>query len=215
MRPVDGASRNGAKPEPDLAQNIAALPRIVYRSPGRTPAEGFFMSNSSYPKARAARAQRYARVRSVGELVPALARPAFEKYGFPAAAILTGWEAIAGAEFARYTAPERLKWPKKAPEDGGSARGATLVLRVAGARALEVEHGRGALIERINAAFGYRAVEEIRLIQAPLQDRAKPRRAQAGTPAAPSSPIGAIAEPRLQAAFQRMASGIAARCGVS
>ena len=54
------------------------------------------MSNSFRPKARAAAAQRVGRAKSVGELVPALTRPAFEKYGFPAAAILTNWEAIAG-----------------------------------------------------------------------------------------------------------------------
>ena len=172
------------------------------------------MSNSFRPKARAAAAQRVGRAKSVGELVPALTRPAFEKYGFPAAAILTNWEAIAGREFARFTAPERLKWPKQAPDGDARARGATLILRVAGARVLEVEYGREALIERINAAFGYRAVEDIRIIQAPLHSRAitAPRRSRNAAPAAASCPrFDAIAEPRLQAAFERMASGIAAR----
>jgi hypothetical protein len=173
------------------------------------------MSNSSRPQARAAAwAPHVTRAKSVGEFVPALMRPAFEKYGFPAAAILTNWAAIAGAEFARFTAPERLKWPKQAPEDGAPARGATLILRVAGARALEVEHCRSTLIERINAAFGYRAVEDIRIIQAPLQDRTTPRRPTSIPAAAPTAApaLSAVSEPRLQAAFQRIASGIAAKC---
>ena len=78
----------------------------------------------------------------------------------------------------------------------------------------DIQRGREALIERINAAFGYRAVEDIRIIQAPLHSRAitAPRRSRNATPAAASCPrFDAIAEPRLQAAFERMASGIAAK----
>lgn len=168
------------------------------------------MSDLPSTRARAARAPRGIRVKSAGELVPAIMRPAFEKYGFPAAAILTDWAAIAGAEFARYTAPERLKWPRTSPDDDGPARGATLILRVAGARALEVEHSRGALIERINATFGYRAVEDIRIIQAPLHQPKAQKRPAPATPAACPPSLAAIEEPRLKAAFARMASGIAA-----
>ena len=170
------------------------------------------MSDRFAKPARAAWTPRMSRTKSVGEFVPALMRPAFEKYGFPAAAILTGWAAIAGAELARFTAPERLKWPRNAQEDGGEQRGATLILRVAGARALEVEHKRGALIERINACFGYRAVAEIRVIQAPLEGRKPPRRREAPPPADTLPALDAINEPRLKAAFARIASGIGAMC---
>ncbi len=116
------------------------------------------------------------RAKSVGEFVPALMRPAFEKYGFPAAAILTDWAAIAGTELAAFTAPERLKWPRKSSSDtDGGGQAATLILRVDGPRALEVEHLRPRLIERINASFGYRAVADIRVLQAPLVRRDAPR----------------------------------------
>ncbi|WP_088348047.1 MULTISPECIES: DciA family protein [Rhodomicrobium] len=153
------------------------------------------------------------RAKSVGEFVPALMRPAFEKYGFPAAAILTEWTAIAGAEMAAFTAPERLKWPRRTgAEDEGNEKGATLILRVAGARALEVEHMRQPLIERINAAFGYRAVAEIRVLQAPL---ARPK-SDARPPLPAASPanaalLSALPEDRLKQAFTRMASGLEAR----
>src|SRR5262245_7872073 len=106
--------------------------------------------------------------RTVGEFVPTLMRPAFEKFGFPAAALLTEWAAIAGPEIAAFTAPERLKWPRRANGEEEDQNGATLILRVGGARALEVEHSRERLIERINAAFGYRAVTAIRIVQAPI-----------------------------------------------
>ena len=149
------------------------------------------------------------RARTVGEFLPALMRSAFEKYGFSAATILTDWPAIAGAEVARYTAPERLKWPRS---DDGVQRGATLVLRVAGARGLEVEQMRGQLMERINACFGYRAVGEIRVLQAPLAARkAAPRQAVPALSPERMPELAAIGEPRLKAAFARMASGIASR----
>jgi hypothetical protein len=158
------------------------------------------------------------RARSVGEFLPSLMRPAFEKYGFSSAAILTDWAALAGPELASYTAPERLKWPRQKPGEDKGARqtGATLILRVTGARALEVEHRRPQIIERLNASFGYRAVAEIRLVQAPLEKRE--RRAPAALP--PARPeqlvgLGEIREQRLRAAMERLASGISAKTGAA
>jgi hypothetical protein len=153
-----------------------------------------------------------ARAKSVGEFVPALMRPAFEKYGFPAAAILTDWAAIAGAELAAYTAPERLKWPRKptSDTDGGRQAGATLILRVDGPRALEVEHLRPRLIERINASFGYRAVADIRVLQAPLIRRDAPKkRAMAPAPAS-IAVFTDLREDRVRQALARIAAGIEA-----
>jgi hypothetical protein len=153
------------------------------------------------------------RARSVGEFLPALMRPAFEKYGFSSAAILTDWAALAGPELAAYTAPERLKWPRGNPDDGSSGPcGATLVLRVSGARALEVEHRRPQIIERLNASFGYRAVSEIRIVQAPLEKRdARPAPAPATADPDTVPALAAIQEQRLRAAMARLASGIEAR----
>ena len=117
---------------------------------------------------------------SVGSFVPQLTRTAMEKFGFPAAAILTDWPAIVGAELAAYTAPERLRWPKRAgePDSGDNpwngAEGATLILRVEGPRVLELQHRAEQLIERVNAYFGFRAVIEVRLLQAPLTKSKRP-----------------------------------------
>ena len=148
------------------------------------------------------------RAKLVGELVPGLMRPAFEKFGFSAGTLLTDWEAIAGREVAGFTAPERLKWPRMAAE--GNERGATLILRVAGARALEVEQMRDRLIERINAAFGYRAVSEIRVIQAPLPTRSESK----AMPPAPTNnepSLSTLPDGPLKQAFARMAAGMRLR----
>jgi hypothetical protein len=114
--------------------------------------------------------------RAVGSFLPQLTRKAFARYGFSTAALLTDWAAIVGPELARSTAPERLKWPRRpqpVEEDGErSARarqGATLIVRVEGARALEVQFAAPQILERINAYFGHAAVAHLRLLQAPVE----------------------------------------------
>lgn len=145
-------------------------------------------------------------------LTPALTRPAFEKFGFPAAALLTGWAAIAGADIAGFSAPERLKWPRR-PEDPAaetSGQGATLILRVDGPRALELQHRLPQLTERINAYFGFRAVAKIRLYQAPLEAPAKPYpRYERITPRVDRNGlVNRIENPRLRTALARIAAAI-------
>ena len=113
----------------------------------------------------------YSAPKPAASFTPRLTRPAFEKYGFPAAALLTDWSAIAGPALASYTAPERLKWPRQpeAPEASRGQPAATLVLRVEGPRAIELQHRLPQLIERVNSYFGFRAVAQIRIYQAPLE----------------------------------------------
>lgn len=159
--------------------------------------------------------------RAVGTFVPGLTRKAFEKYGFSAATLLTDWAAIVGAELAAYTLPERLKWPRAVEafsetETGKEGRpGATLVLRVDGPRAIEVEYRSRQIIDRINAFFGYRAVAEMRIIQGPVAPPAKPQAAAprpvAAPAQAPAPEIERIADPNLKEALARLEAGVLAR----
>ncbi|HRN89244.1 DciA family protein [Hyphomicrobium sp.] len=117
---------------------------------------------------------RFVPTKAVGSFVPTLTRKAFEKFGFSTAALITDWAAVAGAEIASYTMPERLRWPRGAESAYGDEmeserRGATLMLRVDPARALDVEYRARQIVERINAYFGYRAVETLRIVQAPVE----------------------------------------------
>lgn len=130
--------------------------------------------------------------RAVGSYVPKLTRTAFEKYGFSAAALITDWAAIAGAELAAFTRPERLKWPRGveaygAVDDGAEGRpGATLMLRVDPARALDVQYRAAQIVERINAYFGYRAVADVKIVQGAVEAAVPTRAAKA--PVAASGP---------------------------
>ncbi len=158
--------------------------------------------------------------KAVGSFVPRLTRKAFEKYGFSAATLLTDWAVIAGPQLAAYTAPDRLKWPRAVDAygdvgDGAEGRpGATLILRVDGGRALDIEYRKRELIDRINSYFGYRAVAELRILQAPVEN-AKPRDViaprRSSTRPLPTADMSGIGDPGLKAALERMQVGIAGR----
>ena len=108
------------------------------------------------------RSRGFISARAVGTYVPKLTHKAFEKYGFAAAALITDWAMIVGKDIAAYTAPERLKWPRGVGirddvDDGAAGRpGATLIVRVEPARALDVQYKAQQILERINGHFGYR-----------------------------------------------------------
>lgn len=155
-------------------------------------------------------------IKAVGSFVPQLTRKAFEKYGFSTATLITDWRVIAGTDMAAWTAPERLKWPRL-PGDGeadaGNAQrgrsGATLVLRVDQARALDVQYRSKQIIERINAYFGYAAIAELRIIQGPIARSGKP-----GTPKAAPTPltreVAGVGDEPLRAALAKLGASVRA-----
>lgn len=153
--------------------------------------------------------------RALGSFVPGLTKKAFEKYGFSAATLITDWATIVGKDLAGYTAPERLKWPKfvetyaETEADAKGRPGATLDLKVEPARALEVEYRRAQIAERINAYFGYRAIEKIRLFQSTIE---KPISRKIRKPLASDiQPLPNIADDGLRAALEAMGAGIRGR----
>ncbi|MFA5901616.1 MAG: DciA family protein [Hyphomicrobium sp.] len=172
------------------------------------------------PFTQQARQRGYISARAVGSYVPKLTHKAFEKYGFAAAALITDWAIIVGKDVATYTSPERLKWPRGAgyaedAEEGSSGRpGAMLIVRVEPARALDVQYKAHQLIERINGHFGYRAVAELRILQAPLSQRPAPARTI--EPPRGQGPIAApeladIGDERLRLALSNLKSGLMRR----
>lgn len=153
--------------------------------------------------------------KAVGAFVPGLTRKAFENFGFSTASLIMDWPRIAGADVAQWTAPERVVWPRgvDAPdltEESGTRRGATLVLRVDPARALDVDYRSRQIVERINAYFGYRAVTELRILQAPLPTRPQEAGAKSRAPA-PSKATPTSDDPLAKALARMQASVKAAQ----
>lgn len=157
--------------------------------------------------------------RSVGSFVPKLTRTAFEKFGFSTAALLTDWAQIVGPQLAQTTTPDRIRWPKTVEQDMAGGRtgqrsGATLHLSVDPARALDVQYKTGLIIDRINSYFGYRAVADLRIVQARAEMTpppvARPRPMVAATP---DPVLTSIADEGLRAALERMQQGLLSRRG--
>jgi hypothetical protein len=143
------------------------------KSPLPHPARRHLVLAPSSSRFAAPPTARFVPATAVGSFVPTLTKKAFEKFGFSAATLITDWARIAGAELAGYTVPDKIKWPRGGEtvamdDDESERRGATLILRVDPARALDVEYRTRQIMDRINSYFGYRAVETIRLVQAPL-----------------------------------------------
>jgi hypothetical protein len=156
-------------------------------------------------------------VKAVGSFVPQLTRKAFEKFGFSAATLIMDWPAIVGGDVAHYTQPERLKWPRIAEEAGAegtvpqkSRAGATLLLRVDDARALDVQYKSKQLIERINAYFGYNAVAEIRIVQGPIERSTRTVKRPPAAVASTRDVTGVAHEP-LRDALARLGAAVRAR----
>src|SRR2546421_8055773 len=98
---------------------------------------------------------------------------AYAKQGFAARELVTRWAEIAGADVARHSEPLKIQWPR--PVEGQPQEPATLVLRVEGPAALEIQHKSDVILERVNRFFGWSAVGRLALRQAPLSRRDRPQ----------------------------------------
>lgn len=96
---------------------------------------------------------------------------AFAKQGFASRELVTRWAEIAGEDIAAYAEPIKIQWPR--PVEGQPQEPATLILRVEGPRALEIQHSSTLILERVNRFFGWSAIGKLALRQAPLSRRAK------------------------------------------
>lgn len=163
------------------------------------------------------RGRGFARAASV--LQPRI-RAAAEARGFAVTRVLTHWDEVAGPEIARLARPVKVA-------HSGPQFGATLTLLTTGANAPLVEMQKDTLRERINAAYGYRAIARVKVTQtaaagfaeaqaafdpAPRRPAPKPdpaREARAAEIAAP------VQDDRLRAALEDLGQAVLARSGPS
>ncbi len=156
--------------------------------------------------------------KTVGQFLPAITRPVFEKFGFQRAALLTDWDMIVGEPLCHFTAPEQIKWQKSGNETAeieqhGQKSGATLIIRVEGPAALEVQHSTPQIMERINGYFGYKAIGSIRILQAPMTAKAikRPKKQVNLDMPLPNEPVVKNVDDRLEVALKRLWRGIQSR----
>ncbi|MBI1202462.1 MAG: DUF721 domain-containing protein [Rhodopseudomonas sp.] len=106
--------------------------------------------------------------------------------GFASSEILARWPEIVGAEIAAHSEPMKINWPRPKNDTGevDQAEPATLMLRVEGPMALEIQHQSAAVLERVNRFFGWQAIGKLSLRQAPLRRAAPKVRRKPPDPAA-------------------------------
>lgn len=90
-------------------------------------------------------------------LLPRALRAPAESRGFAEARVLTHWAETVGPELAAMAQPLRISY--------GRGFGGTLVLLAAGAQAPLVEMRGPEIVEKVNAAHGYRAVSRVQVTQ--------------------------------------------------
>jgi hypothetical protein len=147
--------------------------------------------------------------RPLSELLGATLNDAFKAQGFASAEILARWADIVGAEIAAHSEPIKINWPRAMGDEPPEP--ATLVLRVEGPAALEIQHLSAVLLERVNRFFGWQAIGRIALRQAPLRRR-EPRKAPAAPDPEAAARIAAslpqIADEDLRQAIARLGAAI-------
>jgi hypothetical protein len=111
--------------------------------------------------------------RPLSELLSATLSDALKTQGFASAEILARWGDIVGAEIAAHSEPMKINWPRAMGDEAPDP--ATLVLRVEGPAALEIQHLSAVILERVNRFFGWQAIGRIALRQAPLRRREPPK----------------------------------------
>jgi hypothetical protein len=148
--------------------------------------------------------------RRLGEVANRMLGETFARQGFASTELVTRWPDIVGAEIAEHCEPIRMQWPRSGSAEAPDP--ATLVLRVEGPAAIEIQHLSGVIMERVNRFFGWRAVGRLALRQAPLTRRQLPAHPPAPEPAATArmaSNLTDVADEGLRHALARL--GVAIR----
>ena len=134
---------------------------------------------------------------------------AYAKQGFASRELVTRWAEIAGSEVAAHSEPLKIQWPR--PVEGQRQEPATLVLRVDGPMALEIQHASDAILQRVNRFLGWNAVGRLALRQAPLS-RHKRRQARkpldAANVAQVEATLSGVQDQDLRAALARLGASI-------
>ncbi len=150
----------------------------------------------------------------LADLVGPAIDPVLARQGFSESDLILHWDDIVGERLAGNSRPIKLQWPVRPPGRPPDAppQAATLVVRVEGGFAIELQHMSAEVLARINAHLGWRCVGRLTFKQGPIErvDPEKGRRAPL-TPAdlaASAETVGNIADDALRDALTRLGARI-------
>jgi hypothetical protein len=134
---------------------------------------------------------------------------AYAKQGFAARELVTRWAEIIGPELSIHCEPLKIQWPR--PVEGQPQEPATLVLRVEGPMALEIQHASDVILQRINRFFGWSAVGRLALRQGPLSRKPGSKPSAAPDPRRVeqiAQTLSLVEDEQLRAALARLGASI-------
>lgn len=146
--------------------------------------------------------------RQIADLMPAIGRTAFRRFGFVQSSVVTRWPEIVGERHARHCMPESIRFAPGEKADG------ILQLVVTPAHATIIQHVTPEIIERVNRFFGYSAVARVKIRQGVVQ---APKAKEAPRAAPPSlKPIAMelgdslrdIGDPELRTVLESLARSL-------
>jgi hypothetical protein len=154
------------------------------------------------------------RPKPLAELIDGCLDKALAQQGFVGSDVILSWPDIVGERLARFSQPIKMDWPKRRPGTEGRADPATLVVRVEGAFAIELQHMAPQVVERVNAFYGWRCVGRLVLKQGPVR-RAVPEKAPDLSLTAPerdrvASATETVADEALRQALGRLGTAVIA-----
>lgn len=150
----------------------------------------------------------------LADLIDDCLAPALAAQGFAGRAIVSLWPEIVGERLAARTRPLKIDWPRRRPAPGDVSDPATLVVRVEGAFALDMQQLAPLVLERVNTHLGWRAVGKIVLKQGPVEAPAVPApppKPDAAVVAEVARQVGKIENDGLRAALERLGQSVAMR----
>jgi hypothetical protein len=145
--------------------------------------------------------------RAVSDLMPEIGRAAFRRFGFVQSSVVSRWDEIVGARYAKVSMPELIRFP------AGQKAGGTLELIVESGHAPMMQHVLPEIIERVNRFFGYEAVAKVKMRQGlvtPVQkSAAKAPPMLKPAPFELGDSLREIADPELSAVLESLAKSLA------
>jgi hypothetical protein len=146
--------------------------------------------------------------RQIADLMPAIGRTAFRRFGFVQSSVVTRWPEIIGAAHARHCAPEAIRFAPGEKSEG------ILQLVVSPAYAPIIQHVVPEIIERVNRFFGYNAVVRVKLRQGQVQARQDTHSPRAAPPSLKPIPMELgdslrdIGDPELRQVLESLARSL-------
>ncbi|BDA83116.1 hypothetical protein Sa4125_06580 [Aureimonas sp. SA4125] len=153
--------------------------------------------------------------RPVGDLVSQLLDPVLARKAGMTTGLIAAWSELVGTKLDGVCRPDKLVWPPRLHE-ADAFKPATLVVACEGASVLRLQHQTSEVIARVNAFFGYPAIDRLKIVQRSVRTQRPDRRPVLRT--LKPSELSDIAEmtdriedPRLKAALAAFGAGILQR----